>query len=604
MNMGRWWLMSNVFKSEIAPKGMNFNINDFMISDKYATILTIISYPKMIGPGFLASVTNLPGIKVVVKHIPINFSEMSKMINKEIVDLKQRYQKENDRTLQERYRQDYESLESFVQMLAATQSKIFDFQMHIMITADSKEELENKKIQIRNYLDAMGMRGIPMMFEQEKVLKSMLPIFPKQDIEDRVGIPIPSPTIAAMYPFVFDSIKDPGSATLLGVDFSGGVILFNQFLYQIKKEFNRNNANIIILGTSGSGKSTAAKLLLRTHIRNNCKIIAIDPEGELEDMTRNYGGDFIDLGKGGQYGLINPLEVIFDADEEELKEGLGHSVLTRTLQSLKAFMKYYYPSIEDDVLQMFSEICQETYKRFNIDFNTDFSSFTSADYPTFDDVYSTIKGKLLSMPEATREKDVMERLELRVRPFTNELRFYFNGHTTLQMNSNFIVFNIRELMNSDENIRNALFFNVLKYAWGLCLDKSINTIMYVDEAHVLLSSRNELGAEFLAQVQRRSRKYNTGTIIITQQPTDFAAENVFVHGKAIFDNASYYLVMGLRKQAVEDLARLIDLNDNEKESIKTYSQGEALFVCGNRRMRINVVLTQDELDSFGSGGGL
>ena len=596
--------MSNVFKSEIAPKGMNFNINDFMISDKYATILTIISYPKMIGPGFLASVTNLPGIKVVVKHIPINFSEMSKMINKEIVDLKQRYQKENDRTLQERYRQDYESLESFVQMLAATQSKIFDFQMHIMITADSKEELENKKIQIRNYLDAMGMRGIPMMFEQEKVLKSMLPIFPKQDIEDRVGIPIPSPTIAAMYPFVFDSIKDPGSATLLGVDFSGGVILFNQFLYQIKKEFNRNNANIIILGTSGSGKSTAAKLLLRTHIRNNCKIIAIDPEGELEDMTRNYGGDFIDLGKGGQYGLINPLEVIFDADEEELKEGLGHSVLTRTLQSLKAFMKYYYPSIEDDVLQMFSEICQETYKRFNIDFNTDFSSFTSADYPTFDDVYSTIKGKLLSMPEATREKDVMERLELRVRPFTNELRFYFNGHTTLQMKSNFIVFNIRELMNSDENIRNALFFNVLKYAWGLCLDKSINTVMYVDEAHVLLSSRNELGAEFLAQVQRRSRKYNTGTIIITQQPTDFAAENVFVHGKAIFDNASYYLVMGLRKQAVEDLARLIDLNDNEKESIKTYSQGEALFVCGNRRMRINVVLTQDELDSFGSGGGL
>ena len=596
--------MSNVFKSEIAPKGMNFNINDFMISDKYATILTIISYPKIIGPGFLASVTNIPGIKVVVKHIPINFSEMSKMINKEIVDLKQRYQKENDRTLQERYRQDYESLESFIQMLAATQSKIFDFQMHIMITADSKEELENKKIQIRNYLDAMGMRGIPMMFEQEKVLKSMLPIFPKQDIEDRVGIPIPSPTIAAMYPFVFDSIKDPGSATLLGVDFSGGVILFNQFLYQIKKEFNRNNANIIILGTSGSGKSTAAKLLLRTHIRNNCKIIAIDPEGELEDMTRNYGGDFIDLGKGGQYGLINPLEVIFDADEEELKEGLGHSVLTRTLQSLKAFMKYYYPSIEDDVLQMFSEICQETYKRFNIDFNTDFSSFTSADYPTFDDVYSTIKGKLLSMPEATREKDVMERLELRVRPFTNELRFYFNGHTTLQMKSNFIVFNIRELMNSDENIRNALFFNVLKYAWGLCLDKSINTVMYVDEAHVLLSSRNELGAEFLAQVQRRSRKYNTGTIIITQQPTDFAASNVFVHGKAIFDNASYYLVMGLRKQAVEDLARLIDLNDNEKESIKTYSQGEALFVCGNRRMRINVVLTQDELDSFGSGGGL
>ena len=128
--------------------------------------------------------------------------------------------------------------------------------------------------------------------------------------------------------------------------------------------------------------------------------------------------------------------------------------------------------------------------------------------------------------------------------------------------------------------------------------------MCIDEAHVLLSSRNELGAEFLAQIQRRARKYNTGTIIITQQPTDFAAPNVLVHGKAIFDNASYYLVMGLRKQAVEDLSMLIDLNDSEKEGIKYYNQGEGLFICGNKRMRINVVVTQEELDSFGSGGGL
>ena len=134
--------------------------------------------------------------------------------------------------------------------------------------------------------------------------------------------------------------------------------------------------------------------------------------------------------------------------------------------------------------------------------------------------------------------------------------------------------------------------------------KNKNTVMYVDEAHILLSGNNELGAEYLAQMQRRARKYNTGTIIITQQPTDFAADNLIVHGKAIFDNASYYLIMGLRKQAVEDLSKLIDLNENEKESIKTYTQGEALFVCGSRRMRINVILTQDELDSFGSGGGL
>ena len=595
--------MSTGLRSQIAPKGLQFSASEFFISDKYATILTVVSWPKYITPGYLSSLTNMPGIKIVVKHIPVPFQEMVKMLNKQVADLKERYRTERDQTVRERIRQDAESLEYFTSMIAGSQAKVFDFQMHIMITADTKEELEMKKVNVKNYLDAMELKAISLRFEQEKVLKSILPIFPSQDIEQRVGTPIPSVTMSAMYPFIFDSIKDPGLSTLLGVDFSGGVILFNQFLYKIRKEHNRNNANMIILGTSGSGKSTAAKLMLRTHIRNGCQIVVVDPEDEYREITKAFGGDCVDIGKGGQFGLINPLEVIIDADEEEIKQGLGYTVLTRTLQFLKAFMKYYDPSIQEDVLTMFSEVVQDTYKRFGIDFNTDFSNYTSKDYPTFSDVYATIRGRLMSMTDMTQERDIMERLELKVRPLTKELQFYFNGHTTIRKNSDFMVFNIKELMNTDSNIRNALFFNVIKFAWGLCLDYNIDTVMMIDEAHVLLGENNVLGADFLAQVQRRARKYNTGTIIITQQPSDFAAPSVITQGKAIFDNASYYLVMGLKKQAVEDLSQLIDLNENEKDSIKHYSQGEALFVCGSRRMRINVAVTKDELDSFGSGGG-
>ena len=595
--------MSSI-KAEIAPKGLEFKPSEFIVSDKYATILSVISYPKFIYPGYLSSLTSMSGIKLVIKHIPLPFSSMSKMLNKELADLKQRYQDENDRTIQERIRQDYESLEQFISELAASQAKIYDFQMHIMVTADSKEELELKKLQIRNYLESMELKAIPLRLEQDQVLKSCLPIYDNQDVENRIGTPIPAPTMAAMYPFIFDSIKDPGLGTLLGVDFSGGVVLFNQFLYQIRKESNRNNANMIILGTSGSGKSTAAKIMLRSHIRNGHQLVIIDPEGEFEDMVNLYGGDFIDLGKGGEYGMINPLEVVLDADEEEIRQGLGHAVLTRTLQTIKAFLKYYDPGITEDLVNMFSEVVQETYKRFGIDYNSDFTKFSSQDYPTFKDVYATIKGRILAMPEKTQERDVLERLELKIRPIVKELKYYFDGHTTISPNSNFIVFNIREIMNADSNIKNALFFNILKYAWGLTLNPRINTVMMVDEAHVLLSGGNTLGADFLAQMQRRARKYNTGTILITQQPTDFSDPSVITQGKAIFDNASYYLVMGLKKQAVYDLSLLIDLNDSEAESIKQYGQGEALFVCGSRRMRINVIASDAELESFGSGGGL
>lgn len=591
------------FKSEIAPKGIEWRSGDFIMSDKYCTVLTVISYPRYIGPGYLSNLTNMSGIKLVIKHSPLPFSVLSKMLNKEIADLKAKYQQEKDVTIQERIRQDVDSLEYYIQQFTASQTKTFDFQMHILVSADTKEQLDSKKLNLRNYLDAMEMRAIPLRFEQERVFKSMLPIFERQEIEDRIGTPMPASTMAAMYPFIFDSIKDEGLSTLLGVDFSGGVVLFNQFLYQIKKENNRNNANMIILGTSGSGKSTAAKLMLRSHIRNGYQIVAIDPEGEISNMTEMYGGQVVNLGKGGAYGLINPLEIIFDADEEDIKKGLGYTVLNTTIQNLKAFMKYYSPDIEEDVLNMFSEVVQDTYARFGINFNSDFSKYTSKDFPIMQDVYATIVGRLRSMTEKTRERDIMERLEIKIRPFTRELRYYFNGHTSINAAGDFLVFNIKELMNSDANIRNALLFNVLKYAWGLCLNPNVNTILSVDEAHVLLSAKNTLGAEFLAQVQRRARKYNTGTIIITQQPSDFVGEDILVHGKAIFDNSSYYLIMGLKKQSVDDLSMLVDLNDNERESIKRYNQGDALFVCGSRRMQINVIVSESELESFGTGGG-
>ncbi len=591
-------------KKELCPKGIDFHPSEFVVSDKWCTILTVVSYPKWIGPGFLSNITSNSGVKVVIKHLQLPFSVMSKMLNKQLAELKENYQKENDKTAQEQIRQDYDSLNEFIQMITANQAKIFDFQMHIVISANNKEELEQKKLQIKNYLSAMELRAIPLRFEQKKVLKSILPIYPKQDIEDQIGTPITSPTVAAMYPFIFDSLKDPGLSCLLGTDFSGGVVLFNQFYYQLQGQGDnsRNNANMIILGTSGSGKSTAAKLLLRSYVRNDYKVVVIDPEGELEDMAAKMQGDFIDMGRGGSHGIINPLEVIADTDEDENSEG----VLGNTVQTIKAFMAYYDPTITEDVLTLLGSMLTLTYERFGMTVETNFYNIPRDRFPTFSDLYETVVRRLEAYgDQITRERDILESLELKLRPLVNrnEMGIYFNGHTTIDPKSKFVVFNTKELMNASANIRNALFFNILKFAWSQCLDRNTNTVMMVDEAHILLSGNNTLGADFLSNVQRRARKYNTGTLFITQQPSDFAEQSVITQGKAIFDNASYYLIMNLKKQAVEDLGLLIDLNEQEKESIKKYSQGEALFVVGERRMRVDVLVTEAELDSFGDKGG-
>ena len=100
--------MSVSFKSQLAPKSLEFKPSEMIISDKYCAILTIISYPKSISEGYLANLTQMGGVKVCIKHIPIAFSVLSKMLNKEIADMKARYQNEHDHTIQEQIRQDYE----------------------------------------------------------------------------------------------------------------------------------------------------------------------------------------------------------------------------------------------------------------------------------------------------------------------------------------------------------------------------------------------------------------------------------------------------------------------------------------------------------------
>ena len=122
-------------KKELCPKGIDFHPSEFVVSDKWCTILTVVSYPKWIGPGFLSNITSNSGVKVVVKHLPLPFSVMSKMLNKQLAELKENYQKENDKTAQEQIRQDYDSLNEFIQMITANQAKIFYFQMHIIISA-------------------------------------------------------------------------------------------------------------------------------------------------------------------------------------------------------------------------------------------------------------------------------------------------------------------------------------------------------------------------------------------------------------------------------------------------------------------------------------
>ena len=51
--------MSVSFKSQLAPKSLEFKPSEMIISDKYCAILTIISYTKSISECYLANLTQM-----------------------------------------------------------------------------------------------------------------------------------------------------------------------------------------------------------------------------------------------------------------------------------------------------------------------------------------------------------------------------------------------------------------------------------------------------------------------------------------------------------------------------------------------------------------
>ena len=125
---------------------------------------------------------------------------------------------------------------------------------------------------------------------------------------------MPTSTLAAAFPFISNSLQDPNGIYL-------GDNEYPVFVDFFKRDRERVNSNMMIIGKSGSGKSYATKTLLTNLAADNCKIFILDPENEYKTLTKNLGGKFIDVGSSLQ-GILNPFHIMtsLDASEDEKEE--------------------------------------------------------------------------------------------------------------------------------------------------------------------------------------------------------------------------------------------------------------------------------------------
>lgn len=593
------------FKEKVAPNGLKINEKDLLLGDAYVSVVTLRTYPSIVGVGWLGAVANVNHTRMTITISPMDTFEISNTLKKSMSEVKSKMMNVNDYNDQILLHNQMDDYTELVNRIDREHEKFSLLTINFLCYGETKEAMEKTKKELKTTLSAYGMGGADLMFEQERSLKMCLPTMYK-DLEKEFGLPIPMMTTASSFPFIFQNLQDDGDAMMIGNDSLGSLLFFDLW----KRTNKRNNSNAVIIGKSGSGKSTLIKKLVRGNWCRGSKIIVIDPEREYKDLCENVDGSWIDCGTGSS-GIINPLEVRRGSEDLEDDKKIVNNDLSRHFQTFRTFIKYYLQDLNAYELTKIEEILIEVYKDKGIDFETDLSKLKSEDYPIMQDLYDKVV-KTLKDAKANKEaRNVIESLEkissmLKKSTIGADARI-FNGHSSINVDkdSDFIVLDIHSLVDSDEGILKTQFFNILSWCWNeISRDRNEQVILVCDEAHLLIDPNNKDGIDFLKRTAKRIRKYNGSLWIISQNLIDFCSQGIERFGQVIIDNSAYILVMAQGQKEIEAVQKMMKLSESEIQFLTTASRGQGLFVISqDTRLPIQIHLRDEEKELFGNAGG-
>lgn len=399
---------------------------------------------------------------------------------------------------------------------------------------------------------------------------------------------IPATSAANLYPFNYSGKADP-QGFYIGHDKYGS----NLFIDFQRRTDDKTNANILILGNSGQGKSYLMKLLLCNMRESGMDIVCLDPELEYKDLAVNMDGCYIDLMEG-EY-IINVLE------PKRWEEDSG-SVLPRHISFLRDFFRAYkdFTSAEIDVLEIFLE---KLYESKGITEDIDFSELKHTDYPVLSDLYHLAEQELNQYEERkgniyTRETVRDLCLKLKSICIGADSKF-FNGHTNITSNR-FICFGTKGITDADTAIRNAMLFNVLSFMSDALLSKG-NTAAFIDELYLFLT--NMTAIEYIRNAMKRVRKKGSAVIIASQNIEDFNRADVREMTKPMFAIPTHQFLFNPGNISKKEYMEMLRLDDCLFDLISSPLRGVCVFRHGSEVYHLVVKAPQYKEDLFGSAGG-
>ena len=560
--------------------GFRFDRNKIYVGDRYVKIYTIIHYPSNMELGWLGKLVDEIGAIFSINIEPTDNAELLEGLDRRIRDataLAKLAKNESSKQLKE---QEIKEASEIISRILQNNEVVSYLSIYILVSDENENNLIRKCKEIEKEVIKQKLKIRPLTnFLLKEGFKSVAPYFTIQEnLNSYFRRNILTSTFVGGFLFNKNTFIDK-KGYYLGINEKGGIVIFN--LWQ--KDSDRTNSNMVIVGSSGSGKSVAVKHIAYNEIPNS-KILIIDPENEYSYLCENLGGKIINCNGGENGGILNPLQIRIDREENT-------NSLALHFQFLRTFFSILYPSLQDMEFSALELLLEELYQRFNINKNTDISKLKNTDFPKLEDLYFFIEEK-----NKQSSNETFEKIMSLIRPICiGQSADIWNGYTNIDINTDMTVFNTSSMHKFQEQYKRAQYYNIMSYCWDF-LSRDINerTILIADECHMLIDPNIPQTLEYLKNISKRARKYNSSIIVITQSIEDFLNEKIRLYGQSLFTNSTYKLFFKLDGQDLKDVQETFKLTDKETQLIYNAKIGEALFTAGIRKIFINMQIDKKE----------
>ena len=553
-----------VDKDLIAPYSIDTTEPDMVkLGDYYTQTLFLTDLPQDLSDELVRDITAVDEkILLTINITPQNPREATKEVKKrldrlereeeDILERKSKSGVQKPKTPRE-LQKTIDATEKFLDELDTRNEKMFLVNILVFIRAKSSDGLEAIKEKIYDIVAKSGCDIRPFTFGQEDGLNSVIPLGRNDTYIKRT---LTTTSLAAFIPFNVVEIVHEGGLCYGKNRLSHNVIFMNRNRFL--------NAHGFYFGTSGSGKSTLSKLeVWECFFRTNDDIIIIDPEGEFTKEVKLLGGQVIEVSNSAST-RFNPFDIneYYGADDDPNPIPFKSDFIVSLIEVTMNF-RDGIDSVTRSIVDRCVRFVYRAYQAKPCDENI----------PTFMDFYKVLK-------EQPEEEAIYLSKGLEI--FTEGSLNIFADKSNVNTDNRILCFNTKKL---GKQLKTMGMSIIQDFCWNrISKNQALNkcTRLWNDEIH--LSLKKDSTANWLVNSWKQGRKYGLIATGMTQEVHDVLRSS---DTRALVSNSEFILLFRQKNASISDLSEVMDLSDQQINSLLTYDKGCGLFKAGNSIVEFN-----------------